>query len=69
MAHVAGGTLDARAGAEHFTFAGGFQITVELLFDGHADERVVFGFESGIEGSELYVERSGSVSRRERFLL
>ena len=49
------------AGVEHFAFAGGFEVAVKLFVDGHAADGVVVGFERGIQGSEFYIEWSGSM--------
>ncbi len=67
--YVTGGTFDGRAGSEHFALAGSVEIAVVLLFEGLAAERVVVGFESGIERRDFDVEESGGVLSHGGFLL
>jgi hypothetical protein len=57
---TAGAFDDAHAG-EHFAFAGGVEIAVELFVNGEAADGVVVGFEGGIEGEEFDVEGAGGV--------
>src|SRR5208283_4305020 len=66
---IAGGAFDGSGGGEHFAFADGFESAVELLVDGHAAERIIAGFESGIERNEFYIEGAGGVLDHGRVLL
>lgn len=63
---IAGGAFDVGGGGEHLALAGGFQIALESLAEGHAAER---GVHFVVLRGEFDVEWSSSVSRHGSSLL
>lgn len=63
---VTGRSLDARHGAQHLAFAGGFQAAMELFVDGHSADG--WGFAAGWLGSQFYLECSSGMRGHNSFL-
>ena len=58
---VAGGAFDRCSGGEHLALAGGFEVAVDLFFEGHAAEGGVVGFVFGGLRGHFYIKCSGGM--------
>jgi len=59
--YIATETLGRIACGEHFAFARGFEIAMELFVDGHTTKGVLIEFERGVQRDDLHFEGTGGM--------